>query len=239
MYLKNIFRLIFGLFFFFLNTSSNAQARKELWTKINITKNLCKQFDVGLDMQHRRQNGFENDKNMFHYSMTSSIRLWTYYKLKHNWTIIFSPLAYFDIRTIKNSSEEIQHSKEIRTMLGPSKTILVHKFSNKNRLLYELSFIKPRTGPSAIRQRYRLQNGLNFPLYTFKHNTCLNYNISNEILIKTITRSTTFDRDMLYNGIRLKLFKSEVDAGYQFTFQKDGNIYLNKNQFLLILNLNL
>ena len=239
MYLKNILRGIFGLCFFFFNTSSTAQARNELWTKINITKSLCEQFDVGLDIQHRRQNGFENDKNMFHYGMTSSIRLWTYYKLKHNWAIIFSPLAYFDMRAIRNSSEEIQHSKEIRTMLGASKTILFHKFSNKNRLLYELSSIKPRTGQSAIRQCYRLQNRLNFPLYTFKNNTSLNYNISNEILIKTIHSSTAFDQEKLYNGIQLKLFKSDVNAGYQYTSQKDGNIHLNKNQFLLILNLNL
>ena len=190
-------------------------------------------------MQHRRQNDFENDKNMFHYGMTNSIRLWTYYKLKHNLALILSPFAYFDNQAIIDSSEEIKHSIEIRTVLGASKTILFHKFSNKNRLLFELSSIKSQAVQSVIRQRYRLQNGFTFQLYMFKNNTSLNYNISNEILIKTIRSSTAFDQDRLYNGIQLKRFKSDVNAGYQYTSQKDANIHLNKNQFLLIFNLNL
>jgi hypothetical protein len=126
-----------------------AQHRNELWTKVNFTKSLSKRLDGGMDIQHRRQNGFENDYNMLQYGMTSSIRLWAYYKLKHNWSLILSPFAYFDNQVIKPASKEIQGSNELRTMLGVTKGIALGNLTNKNRILYELSSIQNKEPQSV------------------------------------------------------------------------------------------
>lgn len=216
-----------------------AQHRNEFWTKINATKSISPRLEGGIDIQHRRQNGFKSNYNMFRYKMTNSLRFWAYYKLNHNWTLILSPFAYFDNYLIKSGSEEIQKSAELRTMGGIVKGFSFGNLINKNRFLYEISSIAVTEPERAIRHRYRLQNAFSMQVTGFKNKSSLNYSVINEILFKTLKGNTNFDQNRIYNGLQWKFMKSDVNAGYQWTLQKEANSFLNKNQLLITLNLSL
>ncbi len=124
-------------------------------------------------------------------------------------------------------------------MLGASKSFAFKSITNKNRFLFELSSMETKEPARLLRQRYRLQNAIIFPLPKFKHKTSLNYCASNEILIKTVKDNTTLDQNRLYDCILLEKQASDISLGYQYTFQKEGNAHISKNQLLLTLNLNL
>ena len=176
---------------------------------------------------------------MLHYGMTSSIRLWTFYKLRNNWSIALSPIAYFNNQVVKDTSNEIQNASEIRSMLGLVKGFAFGKIAIKNRLLYEVSSIKSIAPQRTIKQRYRLQNAFIFPLKKFNNNSGLNYGVTNEILFKTVSSNTTLDQNRFYNGIQWKGAHNDINLGYQYTFHKEGSTHINKNQLLVILNFNL
>ncbi|HEX7457344.1 MAG TPA: hypothetical protein VF301_02830, partial [Ginsengibacter sp.] len=85
----------------FSNNLLFAQNQNEFWSRINITKKIDSHWVLGIDVQHRRQADYlKHEKNIFHYTLTNSIRIWAFYKLKQNWTIIASPVAYFNNENI-------------------------------------------------------------------------------------------------------------------------------------------
>ena len=216
----------------------HAQNRNELWTKINITKSINEHVRIGTDIQYRRQNGFE-DHNMFRFSMTKSVRLWTFYRLHQSWTIILSPIAYFSNRVVNGDTKETQGATEIRAMIGASQDVTLGKLVSKNRFLYEVSSIKANKPGRSIRQRYRLQNSFIFPLIEMTDDAKVNYGITNELLFRSMSGSAAFDQNRLYSGFQWKASQMDINIGYQYTSQKEEGGYLNKDQLLLVINLNL
>lgn len=190
-----------------------------------------------MDIQHRRQAYFyKDDKNIFHFNLTNSIRLWAYYKLKQNWSIVASPIAYFQNKSIVNISGETFNSKELRSMMGIGKYLFFQKFVSYNRLLYELDLINYNYHGMLIRRRYRVFNNFILPIKSINLTHSLNYNFFNEVFLKTENKITSFDQNHFYNGIQWKWEQSDLNIGYQYTYQKGANSYINKNQILLSLN---
>ncbi len=214
-----------------------AQSQNEFWSKINVTTKINSHWTLGIDGQHRRQADYlKHDKNIFQHTLTNSIRLWAFYKLKQNWTIVASPIAYFNNKNINNTTGNFIHSNELRSMIGISKNFRFGNFFNINRLLYEVDFIKAEATNIPTRQRYRLLNNFILPIRNLKRGHSINYNFYNEIFLKTQARVSSFDQNHFYNGIQWQARRSDLNIGYQYTYQKGINGYIHKNQLLFSLN---
>ncbi len=220
------------------NNAVFAQSQNEFWSKINITKHFNDHLTLSIDAQYRRQSDFyTRDKNIFHYPLTTSIRLWVYYKVKNNWTLIASPIAFFNNKDLENISGMITHSSDLRSMIGASKTYILGHFANSNRILYEVDLLDINSNDITLRHRYRLYNNLLFSIKKISETRSLNYYFFNEIFYKTQNGLSSFDQDHFYNGLQWKWKESNFNIGYQYTYQKDLGICYNKNQFLFFLNL--
>lgn len=231
--LKNILFLIL----LFLNSNLFSQNRNEFWSKVSLTKKINKHWAIGMDIQHRRQADFyKEDKNIFHFGLTNSIRVWAYYKLKQNWSIVASPIAYFENDNIVNASGVTANSKELRSMIGIGKNLFFQKLVNYNRLLFELDLINFNYPEMLTRHRYRLLNNFILPIKCINLTHSLNYDFYNEVFLKTQKGLTSFDQNHFYNGIQWKWKQSDLNIGYQYTYQKVTNNYINKNQISLSLN---
>jgi Protein of unknown function (DUF2490) len=228
---------------FILLLSNNvvyAQQKNEFWSKINIIQHINDHLALGIDAQYRRQADFyAKDKNIFHYPLSKSIRLWIYYKLKNDWTLIASPIAYFNNENLENISGTVNNSNDIRSMAGTSKTFLLGRFRNNNRVLYEADLLAINSCDVTLRHRYRLYNNILFSIKALSETHGLNYYFFNEIFYKTQNGFSSFDQDHLYNGFQWRWKDSDFNIGYQYTYQKDLSNYLHKNQFLFFLNLTL
>ena len=232
-----LLKKILFLILLFLNSNLFSQNRNEFWSKISLTKKVNKHWALGVDIQHRRQADFyKEDKDIFHFGLTNSIRLWAYYKLTHHWSVIASPVAYFENENIVNASSKTVYSKELRSMIGVGKNLFFKKLVNYNRLLYEVDLINFNDPGMLTRHRYRLLNNFVLSIKSFNVTHSLNYNFFNEVFFKTQNRITSFDQNHFYNGIQWKWKQSDLSLGYQYTYQKLTNNYINKNQFLLSLN---
>lgn len=215
-----------------------AQTQNEFWSKISLTKKIDKHWAIGLDAQYRRQSDFyTGEKNIFRFPLTTSARFWAYYKIKNRWTFIVSPIGFFDNKNLKSSYGTIINSRDLRSMIGAAKTYIFGKFVSHNRLLYEADLLAFDTRESIIRQRYRLFNNLLLRVLNLDEMHSLNYNFFNEIFYKTQSKISSFDQDHFYNGIQWKFKQSDINLGYQYTYQKSGISYLKKNQLLVFLNL--
>ena len=231
--LKNI--LVWILLF--LSNNLFSQNRNEFWVKASLIKKVDKHWAIGIDIQHRRQaDYYKKDKNIFHFALTNSIRLWAYYKLKQNWSIVASPVAYFENENIVNTTGLTVHSEELRSMVGIGKNLFFQKLLNYNRLLYEIDLINFNYPGMITKHRYRLMNNFVFAVKSFDISHSLNYNFFNEVFLKTENGMTSFDQNHFYNGIQWKWKLSDFGLGYQYTYQKATINYINKNQILLSLN---
>ncbi len=190
-----------------------------------------------MDVQHRRQaNFYEHDKNIFHFGLTNSIRIWTYYTLKQNWSIVASPIAYFENKSIINAPGVRPISKELRSMIGIGKNLFFQKLVNQSRLIYEMDLLNFNYPETLIKHRYRLLNNFILPIKAIDLTHSLNYTFYNEIFFKTQNGMSSFDQNHLYSGIQFKWIQSNFNVGYQYTYQKLIKDYINKNQILLSLN---
>lgn len=219
--------------------SVQAQQVYEWWSKFNFTQSLTDKVAFSLDLQHRRQNGSNTDYNLLRYTMTNSARLWLFYSANNNWSIILSPIALFENRNFNHSTQKLQHSSELRTMTGLAKAVAIDKATVNNRLLYELSFIQTAPSNNITRHRYRLQNSLLIPLKNRNNGSALNYNLANEVFIKTIQRKSSFDQNRIYQAIQWKDNFTAINVGYQLTIQQELSSLVHKNQFVISVNTHL
>lgn len=217
-----------------------AQTSNELWTKINVTKTINQHLSLGMDLQHRRQNGMGKEtKNPLEYQLLNGARLWIYYKLNNDWKLTVSPIALFENHTFINTSPGKKQSYELRAMMGTFKDYPFGNLKNSNRLLYELSSIQFNTANKYLRHRYRLQTGFLFLIKKPGKKTSLNYYLVNELIYKTQKGLAAFDQNRFYNGIKWTGSYYDANIGYQLTYQKMEPGYSGKNQLLVTLNLNL
>ncbi|HEY0676653.1 MAG TPA: DUF2490 domain-containing protein [Chitinophagaceae bacterium] len=221
-----------------MTNSVSAQNRNELWARINITSNISPRLSIGLDVSHRRNADMKNDA-LFHYGLSNIARLWGYYKPTDKWTLMLSPLAYFDNHSTETATGKIVHLNEVRIMAGVSRELAFEKIKNNNRFLYELSYGRYLGQYTSSRQRFRLQNNLIIPLWETDGDKGIQYQFYNEIFFKTQHEGYSFDQDRVYNGLRWKPDNYDLNAGYQLNLQKSGDSWVYKNQFLVTMNVHL
>lgn len=222
-----------------LCTAAAAQSSNELWTKLNMTKQAGEKWTVGIDVQYRRQNGLNGDKNMLSYPLASSVRLAAIYQLPHHWQLVTFPIAFFSNQVWNGTTNKLQTINDVRTAAGVAKAVTIGKLNNRNRLLYEFTSGRSTQPQRAIRHRYRLQTAFSFPLANLSSKLSLRYAFFDEVFVKTIKGTTTFDQNRLFNGLELKQAQSNMQVGYQWAAQKNTGGFVNRNQCLLVFNVRL
>jgi hypothetical protein len=208
-----------------------------VWTKINLTKNISHKIAIGIDLQHRRQTGFDHKaKSPLAYPLLNSARLWMYYHPAENWKLIVAPIGYFQNTLLVSEEPHTKHSHEIRLSAGVSRDYTYKRWVSTNRLLYEISALQLHGQGNSVRQRYRLQTGLIYLIRKFSTDNSLNYNISNEVMLKTVKGKTGFEQNRLYNGFKWKWKYYDAGLGYQYSFQSGTPEGIYTNQLYINFN---
>lgn len=210
-----------------------SQTRNESWSRIHFSYTINTRWTAEADLQYRSQSNFKTtDKNIFHYTLGYSGRVWFHYQLSGNWKLIVSPVGYFISNKIPGESATAEKKQDIRLMAGISKAFVKKKWSIKNRLLYEVGFIDFRNNTNHLQNRYRLLNNFTFPFAGKSLFKNTGYQLANEIFFRTSENKTSFDQNRVYNALIWKKNKTEATAGYQWVVQKDKSIF-TRNQFLI------
>ncbi|WP_207493781.1 DUF2490 domain-containing protein [Aridibaculum aurantiacum] len=227
------------LLFFILLLVSHAvlaQADNELWTRLQVNKTISKHLLFAFDYQHRRSNGTGEGKALCSEQLLNSYRLWLHYKPDSSTTIIVSPVAYFQNHSFSINAETATKVDDVRSMAGIAKNWRIGNAATTHRVLYEITVTGANVSAPSVRHRYRLQNSFVLPLVKKGTGTVTSYQVSNEVLFRTLNGSSGFDQNRLYNGIRLKNKHHELNAGYQLSIQKGLQV---RNQFLIYLTINI
>jgi hypothetical protein len=93
----------------------NAQYHTNMWTRATITSGVTQKFRADAELQHRRQNGFDNH-NMYRAPLMFSGRSWVHYQATDNLKLSVSPFAWFsNYRIIQHTADEhTQPGGEVR-----------------------------------------------------------------------------------------------------------------------------
>jgi hypothetical protein len=148
-----------------LSHISFAQSHINSWFKVSAGTDISTKLKTDIELQYRRQNGF-NNKNPLDKELLHSIRPWLYYHLNKNIRFEVSPLAYYTLYSIIQAQEDEDKSsqKEYRSSVG---IVLTKHLTNQlvlgNRVLVEYRNLSNM--PNILRNRDKLS---------------LNYNIKNE-----------------------------------------------------------
>lgn len=229
-----------AFFTLFLPIAAASQTRHECWLKMMVTHPLNEHWSLGAELQHRRQANFQvQDKNIFHYPLANYVRAWITYKLPHNWTLVLSPVGYFDNEDIVSSDGELKQTNELRVSPGVIRAFEMGRIRNKNRLLYDARLADFNKSYHFFQSRFRMQNSFSFPVFWVKKENKISYHLSNEILIKKEKTSVGFDQNRLYNAIQWENHGLNIDIGYQWIVQKNGASTFRRNQLFIALNINI
>ncbi len=219
---------------------SHSQDRNEFWLRIILSHRFAEKWSASLDLHHRRQANYQSgDQNIFHHPLGNYIRGWVQYQLPHQWTLVVSPIGYFDNEDILNSSGELKQTKEWRISPGIIKSIDIGKIRNKNRMLYDARFAGINSDEYFFQSRFRLQDSFVIPLFVMKKENRFSWLLSNELLLKSDKSREGFDQNRLYNALQWDTRHTGVDIGYQWIVQKGTGSRFHRDQLFIMLNISI
>lgn len=237
---KDCLKRIATIFGLVLPLLINAQTRKESWFRLNLTHRFNTNWSAGLDIQHRRQANYKKgDGNILHYPLSSFARAWIYYQLPKGWTLLLSPIGYFDNEDILNANGQLKQTNELRITPGVSNSLIWGSFKIRSRLLYDVRFADFDRPGHYMQSRLHWQESLLVPLcYTGKKSQ-LFYQLYNELFIKKQRSVTGFEQNRIYNGLQWKVSASAIDLGYQWVVQRGSSSNFKRSQVYLAFNIQL
>jgi hypothetical protein len=94
------------LCFYLLPVGAGAQPHHNIWLRGTVSANLNKQWKVGLELQHRRQD-MTGKNNPFAYDLMYSARPWLYYQFSSNVRFECAPISFFRLSMPVNGSADI------------------------------------------------------------------------------------------------------------------------------------
>lgn len=218
------------------------QTRQEFWSRIAITAKISDKWLLGGDIQYRTQENYHLSNNeRFENDLLQSIRITTFYKLsslKHKTNVIFSPIVYFKSFDI-NKQGEIVDQREYRWVIGIMQQYKILKKVNlRNRLQYEMRFLRIDTPKMILQHRPRWQLQASIPL--MKTNLLdINYLLFEEIFIAYQEKNFFLEQNRIYNALQLKHDFLEISLGLQKSGQQVRQEWVHRNQWHLSINLSL
>lgn len=211
----------------------------DFWFKIHLNKKINERWALGTDLQLRRQNDFvASEHNMFRFPSTYSARVWVYFKINPNWTIVTAPLAFFQNYQL-TPLETLNEQRELRTMGGATYSFQKGRFTNRNRLLYEYRWLEFDRPDPRHQHRLRLQNLFLFRLGAQKPEHQLDLMFFNEFFYATPNyHRFDFDQNRDFLGLQWKCKSVTTILGYQYARQRQGAQRINRHSLLANLILN-
>ncbi|HTN45804.1 MAG TPA: DUF2490 domain-containing protein [Flavipsychrobacter sp.] len=134
-----------------------AQTHHNIWFRTTVSYQVSEKVKADVELQHRRQNGFEND-NMLDKNLMCSFRSWLHYQYNKHTGFSVSPFAYFtNYPIIQNvPGEPAKPFHEIRFAAA---------MDNRNKImgkwgLLERSALEYRIPDNSIPRTLRLRSRL-------------------------------------------------------------------------------
>lgn len=224
--------LIFG--FFIASQNLNAQYHNNAWLRGTFSFPIKSKLKLDAEVQHRRQNGFENH-NLFDKNLMTSFRSWIHFQHSENLKISFSPFAYFSSnRIIQTHNDELANSnQEIRfTAALEFQRPLIKKiyFVNRSALEYRIF----QNSPQNI---LRFRNRFGFRYDVNEKIKLLVFDEPLVILSKTSPGHFLDHNRLGFSAEYQPIPQFKIDVGYIYIFRKSQtttNRFLENN---FILNL--
>lgn len=193
-----------------------ARPHHNAWFRTTVSYQVSGKVKADVELQHRRQNGFEND-NMLDRNLMYSFRSWLHYQYSANTGFSISPFAYFtNYPVIQNAAgESAKPFHEIRFSAA---------VDNRNKIagkwiLLERSALEYRMPDNGTARILRLRNrlGLQYPL-----TSQLGLSVYDELFCNIAGASTAhfFDHNRVGMMLEYKIaYAIKLEAGY---------IYINR-----------
>jgi hypothetical protein len=227
------------VFLILYSPSAYAQVRQEFWTKVAINKKINPLWTIMGDVQYRSQENYHiPNRQRFQNDLLQSIRFTLQYKLfpKYNIDILASPFIYFRSFEIDKKGR-VTPQNELRVALGAVQQQTFWKRTKlRNRLQYEMRFLKFDKAEHTLQHRYRWQLQMTIPICQIHKNYNINYVVFNEIFVAYQENKTFFEQNRLYNALQLKYKYSEFNIGFQRSIQNVKDELTHKNQLHLSVN---
>jgi len=232
MKLKKTVIISFAALLFFASKTV-AQNHTNSWFRTTFDIALTEKIKADFELQHRRQNDFDND-NLLDKNLMYTFRTWFYYKQNKDVVYAISPFAYFsNYKIIQNASDaEVKPIGEFRFTASVE---LQHKLASK-LFIVDRTAIEYRVFEGAIENTIRLRNRLAF---RYDLNYKYNLSIGDEILINASGTDAQhiFDHNRLFTNFSFKPNTTlKFDIGYIYISRvtknnsdvlKENTIYLN------------
>jgi hypothetical protein len=210
-----------------------AQAHFEEWNKISLFKKISNKFSAILDINFRQQSNYKaGDNNCFHWPLMRSERLWLFYNLKNNYSIVGS-LFYANTNDIINIKADLSSSKETQINIGLFNKSTFKKTVFRSRVLFEKRQINPSNTSNIDQFRYRFMELVTIPIKTLPNHQSINCVLFNEAFFKTQQSLTSFDQNRFCTSLQWHFPKVEYNIGFQKTYQNQSDNLVEKNQIIL------
>ena len=230
---KKIIILLWALSFSYCGL---AQVRQEFWSRITMNRKIDEKWTIGGDVQYRSQENYhEQNQQRFENPLLQSIRTTLYYKIfqKKNISLLVSPLVYFRSFDVKTDGT-ITDQRELRTAWGVIQQQDIKKIKIRNRLQYEMRFLKVDKPEHILQHRFRWQTQLTIPIWKAKNkNWGINYVVFDEFFWALQKRKSFFEQNRFYNALQIKYKWTEWNIGLQKSVQNMRGDYIARNQWHL------
>ena len=210
-----------------------AQEHCNVWFRGTLSLPVGEKFKVDNELQHRRQNGF-NNMNLFDKNLMFTYRSWIHYQYNEDIKFSISPFAYFShYRIISNEKDESSSPiNEIRfSMAMELQHVILKKLHiiDRNALEYRMF----NNSQSNI-TRFRARLGFRYD-FTEK----IKLSIYDELILNLtgVTSYHFFDHDQLGFNLEYSILKKiKIDIGYIYAGRLpltsrekfyENNIFLN------------
>ncbi len=210
-----------------------AQTHFEEWNKISLAKKINLKFSTILDINFRQQSNYKaGDNNCFHLPLMRGERLWLFYNLKNNCSIVGS-LFYGNTNDVINAKADLSSSKETQVNIGLFKKSSIKNTVFKSRALLEKRQINPSNTSKINQFRYRFMELVTIPLKTFSNHQSINCVLFDEAFFKTQQSFTGFDQNRYSTSLQWHFPRVEYNVGFQKTYQNQSHNLIEKNQIVL------
>lgn len=225
-------RFILLLLVSFIIQNAFAQHHVNMWFRATFSIAATKKLNVDAELQHRRQNGWGN-QNPFSNNLTTSGRIWLYYKHNPNVQFGFSPFAIFNHQSIINKESDLR-KPSVREYRFAVAVDLQQKITAKLFAIYRPG-AEWRIFEANPKHVLRIRNrfGLRYDV-----NQKLSLQLFEEVFLNANALHTlnAFDHNrVVFYTIYKPIPSVKIEMGYMFASRplRDKQYYLHESNFLL------
>jgi len=227
-----MFRSTLLLFVAFIVQNTFAQHHIDMWFRATLSIEATKKLNIDAELQHRRQNGWGNH-NPFSNNLTTSGRIWLYYKHKPNVQFGFSPFAFFNHQPIVQKEGDVRKPSfwEYRLAIAVD---LQQKITTKLFAIYRpgAEWRIYEANPKHV-LRIRNRFGVRYDV-----NQKLSLLLFDEVFVNANALHTlnAFDHNRLvFNVVYKPISAVKIEVGYMYATRpvKDKQHYFDESNFLL------